>query len=104
MLVGNFSTFSENAKGTNVTWGQFAFDTEAMGSLQRSNPEVSFLFQPIAFWPMMTIIVALLTRLGCFQLLMNIVNLLFCFLDHSGPKNCLSPAFDQFNGVRHFRP
>src|SRR4051812_45495399 len=92
--------FSENAKGTNVTWSQFSFDTEAMGSLQRSDPEVSFLVQLIAFWPMMTIflvqlidfwpmmtiIVAFLTRLCCFQLLTNNVNLLFCFLDHIRSK------------------
>ena len=68
--------FSENAKGINV----------AMGSLQRSNPEVSLLVRLVAFWSMMMIIVALLTRLGCFQLLTNNVNLLFCFLDHIRSK------------------
>src|SRR3954468_16794441 len=64
-LVGNFSTFSKNAKGTDVTWGQLSFDTEAVGTLQRSNPKVSLLIQIVAFFPMMTIIVAFLTRLGC---------------------------------------
>src|SRR3954463_2692320 len=30
--------FSENAERSDVTWGQLAFDTESLGSLQRSNP------------------------------------------------------------------
>ena len=85
-MLGNFSMFSENAKGTNVTWGQFSFDTEAMGSLQRSNPEVSLLVQLVALWPMMTIIVAFLTRLGGFQLITNNANLIFCFFDHIWSK------------------
>ena len=92
-LVGHFSTFGENAEGTDVTWGQFAFDTEAMGSLQRSNPEVSLLVQLVALWPMMTIILAFLTRLGCFQLLMNNANLLFCFLDHIRSKELSFTGF-----------
>src|ERR1041385_6664812 len=81
-LVGNFSTFRKNAERSNVTWGQLAFDTEALGSLQRSNLKVNILIQIVAFLPMMTIIVAFLTRLGCFQLITNNANLLFCFLDH----------------------
>src|ERR1044071_2587862 len=81
-LVGNFSTFSENAERSDVTWGQLAFDTESLGSLQRSNPKVSLLIQIIAFLPMMTIIVAFLTRLGGFQSITNNANLLFCFLDN----------------------
>src|SRR3954463_9033253 len=64
-----------------------------MGSLQRSNPEVSLLVQLVAFWPMMTIIVALLTRLGCFQLLTNNANLLFCFLDHIRSKELSFTGF-----------
>src|ERR1041385_7506610 len=85
-LVGNFSTFSNNAERYDVTWGQLAFDTETLGSLQRSNPKVSLLIQIVALLPMMTIIVAFLTRLGCFQLFTNDTNLLFCFLDHIRSK------------------
>src|SRR3954464_8917826 len=73
--------FSENVKGTVVTWGQLAFDTEAMGTLQRSNPKISLIIQIIAFFPMMTIIISFLTRLGCLQFLTNNANLLFCILD-----------------------
>src|SRR3954469_7947529 len=85
-LVGNFSTFSNNAERTDVTWGQLAFDTETLGSLQRSNPKVSLLIQIVALLPMMTIIVAFLTRLGCFQLIMNNANLIFCFFDRIRSK------------------
>src|SRR3954471_21597448 len=85
-LVGNFSTFSKNAERTDVTWGQLAFDTESLGSLQRSNPKVSLLIQIVAFFSMMTIIVAFLTRLCDFQLITNNANLLFCFLDHIRSK------------------
>src|SRR3954469_11008027 len=92
-LVGNFSTFSNNAERTDVTWGQLAFDTESLGSLQRSNPKVSLLVQIVAFLPMMTIIVAFLTRLGCFQLIMNNANLLFCFIDHSRSKELSFTGF-----------
>src|SRR4051812_670712 len=92
-LVGNFSTFSNNAERTDVTWGQLAFDTESLGSLQRSNPKVSLLIQIVAFLPMMTIIVAFLTRLGCFQLITNNANLLFCFFDHVRSKELSFAGF-----------
>src|SRR3954452_12472015 len=96
--------FGKNAERSDVTWGQFAFDTESLGSLQRSNPEVSLVIQIVAFLPMMTIIVAFLTRLCGFQSISNNTNLLLCFLDHIRPKNCLSLVSDQFRGVRHRRP
>src|ERR1041385_5355589 len=92
-LVGNFSTFSKNAKRSDVMWGQLAFDNETLGSLQRSNPKVSLLIQIVALLPMMTIIVALLTRLGCFQLITNNANLLFCFLDHIRSKELSFAGF-----------
>src|ERR1044072_7888361 len=81
-LVGNFSTFSENAERSDVTWGQLAFDTESLGSLQRSNPKVSLLINIVALFSMMTIILALLMRLSGLQTITNNANLLFCFLDH----------------------
>src|ERR1044072_8465922 len=86
MLVGNLATFSKNAERSDVTWGQFSFDTEALASLQRSNPKVSLLIQIVAFLPMMTIIVAFLTRLGGFQSITNNANLIFCFFDHIRSK------------------
>src|SRR3954464_1994054 len=92
-LVGNFSTFSKDAERSDVTWGQLAFDTETLGCLQRSNPKVSLLIQIVAFLPMMTIIVAFLTRLGCFQLITNNANLLFCFLDHIRSKELSFTGF-----------
>src|SRR3954447_22965176 len=85
-LVGNFSTFSKNAERSDVTWGQLAFDTESLGTLQRSNPKVSLLIQIVAFLTMMTIIVAFLTRLCGFQSITNNANLLFCILDHIQSK------------------
>src|SRR4051812_2235414 len=92
-LVGNFSMFSKNAGRSNVTWGQLAFDTKALGSLQRSNPKVGLLIQIVAFLRMMMIIVAFLTRLGGFQLITNYVNLLFCFLDHIWSKELSFTSF-----------
>src|SRR3954463_543165 len=92
-LVGNFSTFSENAERSDVTWGQLAFDTETLGSLQRSNPKVSLLINFVALFSMMTIIVALLTRLSVFQTIMNNANLLFCFLDHIRSKQLFFTGF-----------
>src|SRR3954469_16872013 len=92
-LVGNFSTFSKNAEMSDVTWGQLAFDTESLGSLQRSNPKVSLLIQIVAFLPMMTIIVAFLTRLGCSQLITNNAKLLFCFHDHIWSKSLSFTGF-----------
>src|SRR3954470_6494905 len=104
MLVGNLATFGKNSEGSDLSWGQLSFDTEALGSLQRSNPKVGLLVQVVAFFPMMTIIVAFLTRLSGFQLITNNANLIFCSLIISGPKNCLSPVSDQLRGVRHRRP
>src|SRR3954468_9100465 len=96
--------FSRNAKRTDVTWGQLAFDIESLGSLQRTNPKVSLLIQIVAFLPMMTIVVAFLTRLGCFQLIRTMRTCSSASMIISGPKNCLSPVSDQFRGVRHRRP
>src|SRR3954469_7819994 len=91
--------FSENAKRFNVTWGQLAFDTETLGSLQRSNPKVSLLINIVALFPMMTIIVALLTRLGGFQSITNNANLLFSFLDHIRSKELSFTGFLTSLGV-----
>src|ERR1041385_5913241 len=92
-LVGNFSTFGKNAERSDVMWGQLAFDTETLGSLQRSNPKVSLLIQIVALLPMMTIIVAFLTRLCDFQSIANNANLLFCFLDHIRSKELSFTGF-----------
>src|SRR3954470_6242741 len=97
-LVGNFSTFSENAERSDVTWGQLAFDTETLGSLQRSNPKVSLLINLVALFSMMMIIVALLTRLGGFQTITNNANLLFFFLDHIRSKELSFNGFRQVKG------
>src|SRR3954469_1504928 len=90
--------FVKNAERSDVTWGQLAFDTETLGSLQRSNPKVSLLIQIVALLPMMTIIVAFLTRLGCFQLITNNTNLLFCFLDHIRSKELSFTGFRPVKG------
>src|ERR1041385_6788780 len=92
-LVGNFSMFSKNAERYDVTWGQLAFDTESLGTLQRSNLKVSLLIQIVAFFSMMTIIVAFLTRLCGFQTITNNANLLFCFLDHVRSKELSFTGF-----------
>src|SRR3954462_13534888 len=92
-LVRNLSMVSENVERSDVTWGQLAFDTESLGSLQRSNPKVRLLIQIIAFLPMMTIIVAFLTRLGGFQLITNNANFLCCFLDHIRSKELSFTGF-----------
>src|SRR3954464_7512776 len=92
-LVGNFSTFGKNAERSDVTWGQLAFDTESLGSLQRSNPKVGLLAQIVALLPMMTIIVAFLTRLCGFQSITNNANLLFCILDHIRSKELSFTGF-----------
>src|SRR3954465_5474201 len=92
-LVGNLSTFGENAERFDVTWGQLAFDTETLGSLQRSNPKVSLLINIVALFSMMTIILALLTRLSGFQMTTNNANLLFCFLDHIRSKELSFTGF-----------
>src|SRR3954470_10692240 len=89
----NFSMFSKNAERSDVTWGQLAFDTESLGSLQRSNPKVSLLIQIVALLPMTTIIVAFLTRLCGFQLITNNANLLFCILDHIRSKELSFTGF-----------
>ena len=92
-MVGNLSTISKNSERPDVTWGQLAFDTEALGSLQRNNPKVSLLIQIVALLPMMTIIVAFLKRLGGFQLITNNANLIFCFFDHIRSKELSYTGF-----------
>src|SRR3954466_12766371 len=78
--------FCENAERSDVTWGQLAFYTESLGTLQRCNPKVSLLIKIVALFSMMTIIVAFLTRLSGFQTITNNANLLFFFLDHIRSK------------------
>src|SRR3954468_15584580 len=92
-LVGNLATFGKNSERSDVTWGQLAFDTKALGYLQSSNPKVSLFVQIVAFLPMMTIIVAFLMRLGCFQLITNNANLLYCFFDHVRSKELSFTGF-----------
>src|ERR1044071_38804 len=92
-LVGNLATFGKNSEGSDILWCQLAFDTEALGSLQRSNPKVGLLVQVVAFLPMMTIIVAFLTRLSGFQLITNNANLIFCFFDHIRAKELSFTGF-----------
>ena len=92
-MVGNLSSFSENVKRTDVTRSQLALDTKTMGTLQRSNPKVSLVANFISHFLMTTVILALLTRLGCFQILTNNVNLLFCFLDHVRSKELSFTGF-----------
>src|SRR4051812_30557716 len=90
--------FSKNAERSDVTRGKLAFDTETLGSLQRSNPKVSLLKQIVAFLPMMTIIVAFLTRLGGFQLITNNANLIFCLFDHIQSKELSLAGFWPIEG------
>src|SRR4051795_2627421 len=90
--------FRNNSERSNVTWGQLAFDTESLGTLQRSNPKVSLLAQIVAFLPMMTIIVAFLTRLCGFQSITNNANLLFCILDHIRSKELSFTGFRPVKG------
>src|SRR4051794_12745339 len=90
--------FSENAKRSDVTWGQFAFDTESLGSLQRSNTKVRLLINIVGLFSMMTIIVAFLTRLSGFQSITNTANLLFCFLDHIWSKELSFTGFRLVKG------
>src|SRR3954468_16822162 len=85
--------FSENVEMSDVTWGQLAFDTESLGTLQRSNPKVSLLIKIVALFPMMTIIVAFLTRLSGLQLITKNANLFFCFLDHIRSKELSFTGF-----------
>ena len=40
--------FRENAERSNVMWGQLAFDTKSLGSLQRSKPKVNLLINIVA--------------------------------------------------------
>src|SRR5215203_2116796 len=90
--------FSKNSERSDVTWGQLAFDTETLGSLQRTNPKVSLLIQIVAFFPMIMIIVAFLTRLGGFQLIKNNANLIFCFFDHIRSKELSFTGFRPIEG------
>src|SRR4051812_26507017 len=90
--------FSKNSEGSDITWGQLAFDTEALGTLQRCNPKVSLLVQIVALLPMMTIIVAFMTRLGGFQLITNNANLNFCFFDHIRSKELSFTGFLPIEG------
>ena len=91
-MVGNLSSFSENAKRTDVMRSQLALDTETMGTLQRSNPKVSLVANFISHFLMTAVILALLTRLGCFQLFTNDTNLIFCFLNHVRAKELSFPG------------
>ena len=42
--------FSKNAEGSDVMWGQLAFDIESLGTLQRCNPKVSLLINVVALF------------------------------------------------------
>ena len=92
-MVGNLSSFSENAKRTNVTRSQLALDTESMGTLHRGDPKISLVANFIGDILMTTVILTLLAGLGCFQILTNDANLLFGLLDHIRSKELSFTGF-----------
>jgi hypothetical protein len=75
------STPGKDTERANVARSQLALDTEAMSAPHGSDTEVSVFTRLILHLLVLTVIVALLTRLGGLEIFLHNTNLIFRFLD-----------------------
>src|SRR4051812_24969489 len=85
-----------NAERSNEPGSQLAFDTKAVSALQRRHFEVCPLTNLEIYTMVLFVIIGLLPRLRCLEMLPDDPHLIFCLLDHIWteqlPLTCLGPA------------
>src|ERR1044071_10465454 len=86
----------KNAERSNEPGSQLAFDTKAVSAPQRRHFEVCPLTNLESYTTMPFVIIGLLPRLCCLEVLPDDPHLIFCLLDHIWTEQlsltCLGPA------------
>src|SRR3954469_16467898 len=86
----------ENTEWTNESWSHLAFDTKAVSTPQWRHFEVCPLTNLESYTTVPFVIIGLLPRLCCLEVLPDDTDLIFCLLDHIWtkqlPLTCLGPV------------
>src|ERR1044071_5663023 len=94
----------KNTERTNEPRSQLAFDPKAVSAPKWRHFEVCQVTNFEVNTTVLLVIIGLLPRLCCLEMLPDDPHLIFRLLDNVWTDNCLSPVSDQFNGVLHFLP
>ena len=80
-LIGEIASFANDLERTHVSRGKLPFDTEATSTFHWRDAEVNMVSNVESQITMLTIIVALLARLHCFEIITNDFAHLLCLCD-----------------------
>ena len=80
-LIGEIASLADDLERTHVSRGKLPFDTEVTSTFHWRDAEVNMVSDIESQIMMLTIIVALLARLRCFEVITNDFAHLFCLYD-----------------------
>ena len=80
-MIGEVASLADNLERSHVSGGKLPFDTEATSTFHRRDAEVNMISDLESQITVLTIIVALLTGLGCFEVISNDFAHFFCLYD-----------------------
>ena len=80
-LIGEVASFANDLERTHVSRGKLPFDTEATSAFHWRDAEVDMVSDLESHITVLTIIVALLAGLGCFEVISNDFAHFLCFCD-----------------------
>ena len=80
-LIGEIASLADDVERTHVSRGKLPFDTEATSTFHWRDAEVNMVFDLESQITMLTIIVALLARLCCFEVITNDFAHFLCLCD-----------------------
>ena len=80
-LIGEVASLADNLERSHVSRGKLPFDTEATSTFHWRDAEVNMISDLESQITVLTIIVALLAGLGCFEVITNDFAHFFCFCD-----------------------
>ena len=103
-LIGEIASLADDLERTQVSRGKLHFDTKATSTFHWRDADVNMISDPEGQITVLTIIVALLAGLGCFEVITNDLHISSTSVIMSLPRSWRSPVSDQLRGVRHFLP
>ena len=86
-LIGEIASFSKDLERTHVSRGKLPFDTEATSAFHWRDVEVDMISDLESQITVLTIIVALLAGLGCFEVISNDFTHFLCLVIKSFPRS-----------------
>ena len=70
-MIGEIASLADNLERSHVSRGKLPFDTEATSTFHRRDAEVNMISDLESQITVLTVIVALLAGLGCFEVISN---------------------------------